>query len=67
MKKVTLTILVSLTTFFFACKKEGQKTLSNSTKIDSMSLNHNNSIEKILENQIMNGYAIKEKGLDMIS
>lgn len=67
MKKITLTILVSLTTFFFACKKEDQKALSNSTKIDSMNLNFNNSIEKILENQIMAGYAIKEKGLDMIS
>jgi hypothetical protein len=67
MKKITLTILVSLTTFFFACNKEGQKKISNSSKIDSMSLNHNNSIEKVLENQIMSGYAIKEKGLDMIS
>ncbi|WP_312301873.1 hypothetical protein [Chryseobacterium sp.] len=59
MMKIFQILLLGI--LLFSCKEASKNNLQK------QGYSSNNKTEEILENQIMNGYAIKEKGLDMIS
>lgn len=62
-------IIFILLTAFLSCKKEESKesTKLQITKANDMNVNSIDTTKKIIEQQVLHGYAIKEAGLDMQS
>lgn len=61
-------IFIGLATFLSCGKKDAQIKQSIYNKKNNMnSIEKKDSVKKILERQIMSGYAVKERGLDAIS
>ncbi|MDR7212206.1 hypothetical protein [Flavobacterium piscis] len=62
-------IIIVLFTIFLSCKKEESKesTKLQITKANDMNVNSIDTTKKIIEQQVLHGYAIKEAGLDMQS
>lgn len=62
-------IIIVLFSIFLSCKKEESKesTKLQITKANDMNVNSIDTIKKIIEQQVLHGYAIKEAGLDMQS
>ncbi|MFB9076271.1 hypothetical protein ACFFLS_26035 [Flavobacterium procerum] len=64
-------ILIILTLFFsfLSCKKEKSEESAKLqiTKSNDMNINSIDTIKKIVEQQVLHGYAVKEAGLDMQS
>nr|WP_315222340.1 hypothetical protein [uncultured Flavobacterium sp.] len=62
-------IIIVLFTIFLSCKKEESKesTKLQIIKANDMNVNSIDTTKKIIEQQVLHGYAIKEAGLDMQS
>jgi len=67
MKKILISLSIILT-FSFSCKRnENILSSHNTIKNDTMTTQNNNSIEKVLEKQLLHGYGLKEEGLDIFT
>lgn len=66
MKKILICLPIILT-ISFSCKKNNNILLAQKNKNDTIMINDSKLIEKVLKNQLVHGYGLKEDGLDIFS